>query len=131
MQCMECGATFIPRQSDQRFCCPAHNSRYRQKAYRQREQVKHEHMLNASSDLDTLKQENEHLKGENEDLKRQNEQWKEVIRRHHNERDSYLEKIENLENAIKERNKEIERLKLARAPRSARKQTRLISPESI
>jgi FtsZ-binding cell division protein ZapB len=114
MICEECGASFIPYKSDQRFCCAAHNSKHRQKVYRQRTQVKHEAAVLASTEIDDLREQNGALQKENDELRIQNEQWKESIKKH-NERIGRLEEIiDKRDDTITIQKKEIERLKLER-----------------
>ena len=60
--------------------------------------------LNASSELDRLRQENELLKIENDQLKREIEQWKESTKKPNN-------RIDTLEEIIDERDDDIDTLK--------------------
>ena len=61
-------------------------------------------LLNASSEVDQLRQENELLKIQNEQLKRQIEQWKESIKKPN-------DIIDKLEEIIVERDDDIDTLK--------------------
>jgi chromosome segregation ATPase len=61
-------------------------------------------LLNASSELEQLRQENELLKIENEQLKQQIEQWKKSNRKNN-------DSIETLEEIIVERDDDIDTLK--------------------
>jgi chromosome segregation ATPase len=67
--------------------------------------------LNASSELDRLRQENELLKIENEQLKRQIEQWKESTNKPNN-------RIDTLEEIIEERDDDIDTLKRELGPQT-------------
>jgi cell division protein FtsB len=123
MQCAECGATFVPKRSDQRFCCAQHKNNYHQRAFYQKEKEKRSDYLTASFDIDTLKEENERLKDENELLKNDNERlnkgrldrddyFKSIINRYRDIADKREAEIERLEDTIKKKDAEIERLKL-------------------
>ena len=111
MKCKECGATFTPYKADQLFCCAAHGSKYHQRAYRRRSQVKHEAALLVSTELDILKEQNGALQKENEELKIQNEQWKESVRKYHRRVEQLEELIEKRDDTIISQKKEIEQLK--------------------
>jgi chromosome segregation ATPase len=63
-----------------------------------------ERCLNASSELDQLRQENELFKIQNEQLKRQIEQWRESIKKHN-------ERIGTLEEIIEERDGDLDTVK--------------------
>ena len=127
MECKECGATFTPYKADQLFCCGSHASKHRQKAYRQRAQIKHAEALQATTEIDDLKQQNSALQIEIDRLKEENEMWKESIKKH-NERIGRLEEIiDKRDDTITSQKKEIERLKLERRVIDQQKRTKRTS----
>jgi hypothetical protein len=105
MQCLECGGTFIQCKSDQRFCSAAHNSKYRQRLYRQRKNERANTLQTSFEEYDKYKEEH---KIDNEHL----ESLRESIRRYHRRSEQLEEIIDKRDDTLKERDKEIERLKL-------------------
>ena len=114
MKCAECGAPFTPKRYDQCFCCTQHKNNYHQRLFDKRAYDKRRDYLIASNDIDQLKQDNEALREQVDKLNKDIENWKEVVRRHHNERDDHLRKIEERDDTITSQKKEIDRLKLER-----------------
>jgi hypothetical protein len=102
MNCKECGAPFAPRRMDQRFCSASHGVTYCQKKKRR------EALINASTEIDGLTLEIERLRVEK--LQR-DEYLKGIINRYKEIADQREAEIDRLEDTIKERNIEIERLK--------------------
>jgi FtsZ-binding cell division protein ZapB len=110
MNCAECGAIFVPKRHDQRFCSTQHANKHRQKSF---QNFRTKTLLTASNELDELKHEKERLQTEkeelrknNEELEKQNKHWKEVIVIHHKQLDDNAETIERLENELERLRKE-------------------------
>jgi chromosome segregation ATPase len=115
MQCAECGATFTQYKSDQRFCCEAHSNKHRQRLFRSKRRA----ALQASSELDQLRQENEALRKNIRHEQERFENMKDVIKKHDDIADKMIIEIDRQKEELKEkdviignRNNEIERLKL-------------------
>jgi hypothetical protein len=107
IDCDHCHHRFTPRQANQRFCSPSHHAMHYQRK-------KKAAQLSLSSDIDTIKQENERLKEENE-------RWKESLRRHNNIKDFLEEQTDRFSEQIKRKDTEIEQLKLERRVYNQRK----------
>jgi chromosome segregation ATPase len=97
LKCIECGATFVPVQKHQKFCCAYHRVKFCTK------EKKKAALYNASN---ANNEELERLKDENTKLQEQNDHWKEVIRRHHKQLDDHAATIEKLENDLERLRKE-------------------------
>jgi hypothetical protein len=108
MECKECGVTFTPKRYDQRFC----SSNCRKRSFDKEKAL--QASPDASSELAEMKRENEALHQRIEKLKQEkldrDEYLKGIINNYKEIADQRDLEIDRLEDTIRERNSELERL---------------------